>query len=84
MMLFRNQSFVSVYLDNLLVLSCTIQEHYQHINTVLEILERTIICINFEKSTFCKNKVTYLGHEISENDIRADLSRIDKLDDFKN
>ncbi len=83
MMLFRECDFVNVYLDDLLIASKTFKDHYEHVNKVLTILETENISINFKKSSFCKNKVNYLGHEISADGVKADLSRIDKLETLK-
>jgi hypothetical protein len=41
------------------------------------------ISINFEKSNFCVDKVTYLGFDIDKNGIRTTPTGLDKLSNLK-
>lgn len=76
--LFGKLSYVKVYLDDILVHSKTEEEHCEHLETVLNTFKNEGIAINFNKSNFFKKQVTYLGHVISSEEIKADTSRISK------
>ncbi|KAG0435260.1 Retrovirus-related Pol polyprotein from transposon 17.6, partial [Dictyocoela muelleri] len=81
--LFSNLDFVKIFLDDMLIFSESIELHEKHLNNVLKILKKVGASINFEKSNFCQREVTYLGNIISEDGIKPDISRIDKLVNFK-
>lgn len=68
--------FVKIYLDDILVHSQTIKEHFYHLQTVFKILHSNNAAINFSKSIFCSDKVSYLGQNISSDGIRPDIKRI--------
>jgi hypothetical protein len=57
--------FVVVYFDDILIYSCTIEEHVEHIKMVLEVLRTEKLYANLEKCTFCTNKVVFLGFVVS-------------------
>ena len=46
-------SFVVVYLDDILIFSQTWEEHLHHIRQVLQTLRQHKLCANLEKCTFC-------------------------------
>ena len=52
---------VCVYLDDILVLGKTQQEHLANLNEVLTCLESAGLCLKKEKCTFCQPQVTYLS-----------------------
>lgn len=76
--MFDDLDYVKVFLDDLLIHSANDEQHFLHLKTVMDRLLDNNIKINFEKSTFCKREVTYLGRIISKEGIRADLSRFKK------
>ena len=59
-------SFVVVYLDDILIFSQTWEEHLHHIRQVLQTLWRHKLCANLEKCTFVMTQVQYLGYIIDE------------------
>ena len=69
--------FVRVFLDDILIFSSTQKEHENHVVEVLDLLRKSNISINFEKSAFVKTSVNYLGKIISDKGIRPDISRVD-------
>lgn len=77
--MFKDLKFVKVYLDDLLIYSLTEEDHCQHVIVVLERLMKSEVSLNFEKSNFfCKN-VVYLGHEISEEGIKPNISNTERI-----
>jgi hypothetical protein len=49
--------FVVVYFDDILIYSCTIEEHVEHIKMVLEVLRTEKLYANLEKCTFTLAKL---------------------------
>ncbi|KAG0422027.1 Transposon Tf2-9 polyprotein, partial [Dictyocoela muelleri] len=68
--------YVKIFLDDILIHSKYVELHERHLNKILDILRSNNVAINFEKSRFFKNKVTYLGHVIDKDGSRADISRL--------
>ena len=67
--IFRNLTYVFVYLDDILIFSKNETEHFNHIKEVLEILAQNNLRINLEKCSFYKNSLNFLGHKISADGI---------------
>lgn len=65
-----------VFLDNLLIFSRTVQEHSQHLHSVLDIIRANNISINTEKSNFFQREVWFMGHQINQGTIRPLTDRI--------
>ena len=57
--------FAFGYLDDILVFSSSIEEHYAHCKEIFKRLEKFQLKLSFEKCTFMKKQVQYLGHLIS-------------------
>jgi hypothetical protein len=78
--LFYDYDFVKVYLNEILVHSTSIEKHYEDLKRVFEKLKEINASINFEKSNFNVKTVCYLGSIISEDGIKADISRFWKYE----
>lgn len=59
------ENFVFSYLDDFLVFSKTLEEHYQHLNSLLQRLDDYGMYVNEKKCSFAKQSVYFLGHTIS-------------------
>jgi len=57
--------FVVVYFDDILIYSKTLEEHVEHVQQVLDILRKEKLFANFEKCTFCTDRVVFLGFVVS-------------------
>ena len=58
-------AFILVYLDDILIFSKTKEEHLEHIHIVLEKLRDAKIYARLHKCEFYKDKVKYLGFDVS-------------------
>jgi len=67
---------VCVYLDDILVLDKTQQEHLTNLNEVLTRLEAAGLCLKKEKCTFCQPQVAYLGHIISVDGLKPSPNKL--------
>ncbi|KAG0436062.1 Transposon Tf2-9 polyprotein [Dictyocoela muelleri] len=77
--IFGTLSYVKVYLDDILIHSETLNDHYQHLKSVFKMLHENSLSINFDKSEFFRNEVKFLGHIVSENGIKPCIDRIEPL-----
>ena len=57
--------FVIVFIDDILVYSGNLEEHAEHLRTVLQILREHQLYAKFSKCQFWLDKVAFLGHVIS-------------------
>ena len=62
--------FVMVYLDDILIFSCTELEHKQHLRWVLSKLREHHLHTKLKKSTFGLNRLNYLGHILHDRTIQ--------------
>jgi hypothetical protein len=69
-------SFVVVYLDDILIFNRTWEEHMRHIQQVLSTLQQHKIYANLEKFSFGMNKVQYLGYIFDEHGVHVDPAKI--------
>lgn len=66
---------VLVYLDDLLVLSSTFDEHLDDLKAVLDRLRKFGLRMNREKCRFCCQNIKYLGHILTSKGIQPDLDK---------
>jgi hypothetical protein len=75
-------SFVVVYLDDILIFSRTWEEHMRHIQQVLSTLQQHKLYANLEKFSFGMNRVQYLGYIVDEHGVHVDLAKIQVIRDW--
>ena len=77
--LFEKQNNVLVFLDNLLVFTDTVENHFSSLRKTFEILETNHVLLNIDKCVFWNSEIRYLGNIIKPGSIEPDLSTIGKL-----
>jgi hypothetical protein len=75
-------SFVVVYLDDILIFSRMWEEHMRHIQQVLSTLQQHKLYANLEKCSFGMNMVQYLGYIVDEHGVHVDLAKIQVIRDW--
>jgi hypothetical protein len=65
-------SFVVVYLDEILIFNRTCEEHMQHIQHILNTLRQHKLYANLEKFSFGMNMVQYLGYIFDEHGVQCE------------
>ena len=77
------EDFTAVYLDDILIFSQDLTQHYIHLRRVFECLEKQRYHVRLMKCSFVKDEVPFLGHILSSNGIRASEKRHDALKAFE-
>ena len=75
-------NFVFIYLDDILIASCTNDEHEVHLHEVFHLLSDNGMVINHKKSVFGVSKLIYLGHCVTTSGIMPLESRVTSVSDF--
>ena len=75
--------FVIVFTDDILVYLRTMKEDEFHLKIDLEKLKKKKLYARFSKSEFWLRKVSYLGHVVSGEGISVDLSKIERVSQWK-
>jgi len=73
---------VFVYLDDLLVITATFDEHIVVLQEIAIRFREAGLTINVEKSKFMRREVRYLGHIIGNGEIRTDPEKVQAVKDF--
>ena len=68
--------FIAVHLDDILIFSRNLDEHWQHLRWALEKLREAKLYGRLHKCEFLKDQVDYLGFEVSPGGIKASPSKI--------
>lgn len=73
---------VFVYLDDLLIVSSTFEDHIRFLTIIADRLKTAGLTINLEKSKFCFKELRYLGYVIGNGCIKTDPAKISAIQDF--
>ena len=71
-----SEGVVVVYLDNILIFTKTLEEHWKVVHQVMEILQKYSLSLKPEKCEFKKTSVEYLGVVISHDLVRMDPAKV--------
>ncbi|GBG59002.1 hypothetical protein CBR_g24350 [Chara braunii] len=71
--------FVLIYLDDILVYSRSLDEHVEHLRTVLERLRQAKYKANLDKCEFARQELEYLGHYVTPQGIRSLADKIEAI-----
>jgi len=75
-------TFVTVYIDDLLIYSKTPEEHAEHLRRVFARLKEYGLLVQSPKSFYCQTEVDYLGHIISGDGIKVQSDKTDTIRDW--
>ena len=70
--LFRDLPFVVTYLDDVLIHSCSIDEHKKHLKLVFDRIDAAGLTLHGSKCNIGMYQVKYLGHVFSSNGMEPD------------
>ena len=71
-----------VYLDDILVMGRTFEEHLENLQKVFSRLRKAKLTLKPRKCLFVRNEVEYLGHIVSKDGVAADPSKIRAVREF--
>lgn len=67
---------VIVFFDDIPVYSNTFEEHLEHLDEVLTILNKQQWKVNLSKCSFAQPQIAYLGHVISVDGVSTDPAKM--------
>lgn len=67
------------YLDDIIVLGATLDEHLDHLKEVFKRLRKGNLRLNPEKCQFFRKSINYLGHVVTEAGIQTDPEKISAI-----
>ena len=73
---------IMVFFDDILIYSKILEEHMQHLDQALHILEAHHFFIKPSKCAFSQEQIEYLGHIVSGNGVQADQRKIEAMVDW--
>ncbi|KAL0411911.1 UNVERIFIED_CONTAM: Retrovirus-related Pol polyprotein from transposon [Sesamum latifolium] len=68
--------FVIVFIDDILIYSRSLEEHEQHLRTVLQILREKQLYAKFSKCEFWMEEIAFLGHVVSKEGVQPDPAKV--------
>lgn len=71
-----------VYLDDIIILSKTFDEHIQNLEQVFERLKTANLKMNPKKCKLLQKQVSFLGHVVNENGISTDPEKIEAVQNW--
>lgn len=72
-----------VYLDDIIIIGKNLKDHMENLSKVLERLEKYNLKIQLDKCEFMKRETEFLGHVITQDGIKPDPGKIEKILDWK-
>ncbi len=75
-------NFCFVYLDDIVIYSKAVQDHFQHLKQLFAKLEVSGLTLNLKKCSMLQKTITYLGHVVSEEGVRTEASKVKAVQDF--
>ena len=76
-------SFVVIFIDDILVYSKSEEEHERHLRIILQTLKEHKLYAKFSICEFWLDKVTFLGHIISRNGLEVDPEKVEAVQKWK-
>ena len=72
-----------VYIDDVVVFSNDIESHYKDLNEVFKLLEKYNWKVKLSKCQFVTPTINYLGHEVSNGEVKPITRNLEKLKNMK-
>lgn len=78
----RRFSSALAYMDDLLIPSRSIEQGFERLEEVLELLQDAGLTLKLSKCSFFDTKIEYLGYEISADGVKPSVHKIASVSDF--
>lgn len=70
---------VFAYLDDIIIVSSTFQEHVSILDNVLKKLKQANLTVNLEKCQFFRSRLKYLGYVVDSQGLRTDPEKVEAI-----
>ena len=74
--------FMVIFIDDILIYSKSKEEHEEHLKIVLQELREHQLYAKFSKCDFFKDKIQYLGHVVTKEEIFVDPKKIKAIEEW--
>jgi cleavage and polyadenylation specificity factor subunit 1 len=81
--IFREFDFVYCYIDDIIIMSGSPEQHREHLRIVLSRLQQHRLSINISKYCFVQSHVQYLGYTIKKDDYKLPTERVEAIINYK-
>jgi hypothetical protein len=71
-----------VYLDDVILLGKTLQEHHEEVREILERLRQFNLKLEQDKCEFLKTMLSYLGHVVTSEGVKPDPRKVKAIKEF--
>ena len=75
----EENTFVLVYLDDVLIFSSNFDDHLQHLDKVISLLNQHQLSLRLSKCKIGKSELNYLGHILSSQGIKPSSKKIEAV-----
>jgi len=75
-------SFVVVYLDDIVVYSVNMEDHKTHLALVFEVLKKNQLYLKKSKCVLSENEILFLRHIVDQGYIRMEPNRVKEIEDW--
>lgn len=72
-----------IYIDDIIVVSETFEEHLVALNRVFDKLKKAGLTVNIEKCVFCRPSLKYLGYIVDKHGLRTDPEKIECIANYQ-
>ena len=76
------KQFVSVYIDDALVFSQSLEEHLEHLCLVIQKLQDAGLKLKPSKCQFVRKEVEYLGHVLTPDGLKTNLKLVESVANY--
>ena len=77
--IFGHLKFVECNVDDIIIFSETVDEHFKHIKIVLKTLQEHKLKINLEKCQWFCESIKLLGHVVSKTGVEMDPAKVESI-----
>ncbi|KAH9724552.1 hypothetical protein KPL70_007529 [Citrus sinensis] len=74
--------FIVVYFDDILIYNKGLDEHIEHLQSVLTVLRKETLYANLKKCSFCTNQIVFLGYAVSAKGIEVDEEKVKAIKEW--
>ena len=74
--------FMVIYFDDILIYSKSLEEHIEHVHSILGVLRKDCLYDNLKKCSFCTYKLVFLGFIVSAKGIEVDEEKVKEIKEW--